>query len=95
MAPARHPRLQPVNLAGTAIEATRAVCALSSPRGSAWGLWYRLGMDDRILRGGSAGTGVFDARRPGKSLILKQVTLAPRALSGIPHGPIFRLQPLQ
>ena len=95
MAAARPKCPEPVNLAGTAIEATAPDCAFTSPVGRASGLWYRLAMDDRILRGGSAGTGAPDACRLAKSLIRKQTTVAPRALSGIPLGPMFRLKPLK
>jgi len=84
-----------VNLAGAAIEATGPECPLTSPAGWGRSLWYFVAMDDRILRGGSAGTGAPVACPQGKSLIPHRVTLRPRALSGTSHGPMFRLNPLE
>jgi len=95
MAAAPRPCSQPVILAGAAIEATGRECPLTSTAGWRRALWYRLAMDDRTPRGGSAGTGAPVATPQGKSLIRKQVTLDPRALSGTSHGPMFRLNPLE
>ena len=88
-------RPESVNLADAAIEATGPECPLTSPAGWGRSVWYFLGMDDRIPRGGRAGTGATAACPRPKSLIRQQATRQPRALSGTSHGPMFRLNPLE